>query len=342
MTASRRWRVFAALLGAVALTGAVSACGGSGGASGSSPTASASPRPSVDGVAALTTGICLTSGSSLAFDWTAAAVDCAAPHTIEVFGVLTLSGPLASSSYASITTGTGVERSSFIEATQKSCASELSGFSGGSALVPAGAAAGATITPYFYGSLNAEPVPQAAWDGGDKRVACYATFGAHGSDEGEITATGPFLRTFWQAPPSNPDVRFCQASTTLMSVSCADPHDREFVGQFLAQDYASRTGFDAATLAAFDSTKATPDQWKPYDQLCAQIFAPLISADGRSDVAVVATTDTTASYWGLGGSYAMQCVASPQAGYVTGSLLGVGSTPLATAAAPSPSPSSSK
>lgn len=335
MTASRRRR--GRLLGALCslvLVAAAAACTSSGGASGG-------PTTGLDRVADPTAGACMSSGTALAFDWSAPSVDCAAPHTIEVFGVLQLTGALAAASYAAITTGTGPERQSFVEAAQRFCAGELSGFSGGSRLVPADGAPDATITPYFYGSLNAEPFPAAAWDSGDKRVVCYASFGSHGSDEGDIAATGEFLRAFWQTPPSNLDVRFCQASASLTSVSCADPHDREFLGQYLAQDYASRPGFDAATLGAFDSTKATKAQWAPYDQLCAEIFGPLIDPAGRSDVAVVAATDTTAAYWGLGGSYAMQCVASPQSGYVTGSLLGLGSAPLSTAPVPAPSPSPS-
>ena len=45
-----------------------------------------------------------------------------------------------------------------------------------------------------------------AWDAGDKRVACYATFGSPGSDEGDIPISGEFLKTFWAAPvTSAPD-----------------------------------------------------------------------------------------------------------------------------------------
>ena len=326
-----------------ASSGSASSGSGSSGSTSGGTGAGGSPSPGTGtgaaGVAALAEGECVGAGTSTAFDWSAAAVDCQQPHTVEVFGVLDVAAQFPSASYASVTASDGVQRNAFLSLTQQACTLKLSQWAGGSVLVPSGASSTASIVPYFYGSVAAEPVPGASWDAGDKRVACYATFGAHGSDEGSLTVSGSFLKSFWAPPASDLDARFCQASVTVSSVSCAQPHDREYIGQFFAQQYPSRPGFDAKTLAAFDSATATQQQWLPYDQFCQQVFGALIAPDGRSDVAIVADTSTTAAYWGLGGSYAMQCVASPSVGYVRGSLLGIGAATLPTAPTPTPSTS---
>ena len=288
----------------------------------------------------LSAGECLSTGTALAFDWSASPVPCSATHTVEVFGVLEVSSAFAGITYASVTDANGPQRAQFIALTQQACALKLSQFSGGTALLPSDAAATASVTPYFYGSLAAEPVPANAWDAGDKRVACYATFGSPGSDEGDIPISGEFLKTFWTSPVTNLDARFCQDTATSSSVSCADPHNREFLGQFLAQDYPTRSGFDTATLKAFAAATATPAQWAPYDALCQQLFGTVVAPAGRSDISLVATTDTSAQYWGLAESYAFQCVASPTAStYLRGSVIGIDSGPLPTAPAPTPSSS---
>jgi hypothetical protein len=320
-----------------------SGAAGSGGSAASpgqiGPALSGSGSGGSDGAAALAEGECLDSGSFAAFDWTAAAVSCDQPHTVEVFGVLEVSSEFPTASYASITDDNGDQRNGFVGLTQQACTAKLSAYSGGAALLPKDASPTASVVPYFYGAYNAAPVPAASWNAGDKRVACYATFGAHGSDEGDIKVSGNFLKTFWTAPATNLDARFCQVTLTVSSVSCADAHDQEYLGQYFAQDYSTRAGFDTKTLKAFDVATATDAQWAPYDQLCEQEFGALLGSGTRTDVGIVATTDTSAEYWGLDGSYAFQCVASPQVGYVKGSLIGIGDSPLPTAPTPSPSTS---
>jgi hypothetical protein len=316
-------------------TATASATGSSSAAGSSSPAATASPA-----VFPISAGECLTAGTAQAFDWAATAVPCSTKHTVEVFGVLDVSSAFAGITYASVDGANGPQRDQFISLTQQACALKLSQFSGGAAFLPSDATGTASVVPYFYGSLAAEPVPAIVWDKGDERVACYATFGSPGNDEGTIPITGDFLKTFWTAPPTNSDARFCQNSAAATSVSCAQAHDREYLGQFFAQDYPTRAGFVPSTLTAFISATATAAQWAPYDALCQQLFAPVVASGGRSDIAIVATTDTTAAYWGLASSYAFQCVASPTAStYLKGSVIGIGSSPLATTPAPIPAAS---
>jgi hypothetical protein len=94
-------------------------------------------------------------------------------------------------------------------------------------------------------------------------------------------------------------------------LSCAKPHDREYLGHLDLSEFVGRApGLNQAFLDRFDSTTAAQQDWAVLDELCRQIFVPLLG-DNPQGITVLAQVYTGEARWGWAdqGFYHAACFA---------------------------------
>jgi hypothetical protein len=260
-------------------------------------------------------GDCFQSGTAAAFGW-GTEVSCDDPHTVEVFAVRDVGDTLGKYPRQDLDAAGSPAQQEYLALVREFCEPAWSNYAGygdlGGSLAP-----DSVVLPAVYGDMALEATPAADWDNGNKAVLCYQVFGRPEQDGGSsISVDHPVLAKLSQRTAEVPiQVRDCAMSPVgdqgEQRLSCAKPHDREYLGHLNLGDFVGRApGLDQTFLNRFDSVTAPQQQWAVLDNLCQQIFSPLLG-DNPEGITLLAQVYTQEERWGWAdqGFYHTACFA---------------------------------
>lgn len=267
--------------------------------------------PVIEAVEGLEGGECFAAGERGGFDITQE-VPCTAEHTWEVLATVPLPDAYADAEYDDLVDEGNALTDEVFHAGMRACVPEVARWSGLAdrldGVAPFGA--DALVWPGVSGTVLISLTPERVWADAHALLCIVEWTDLRGEPTPVTSASeAPAIAAFTAG--TAPELRVCRALDAgggYHPVTCADPHDAEFLFTYDAAVHG------ADWVAGVAPEALTPEDWTVLDGACrAAADAVFGGARTQPDLAIIA--DVAPDTWGAGPlgpeTYAVACMALP-------------------------------